>query len=110
MNSFKGASWTHTVDMRFGNAFDSRRPSPSTANKARLCVGLLLLVFGLGKVGGLITSDHPPPVKPPLPTENSEEPISSWFGQPGGGVQYYTKGLGNVAYFKFHEYLKEIKP
>ena len=57
MNSFKGASWTHTVDMRFGNAFDSRRPSPSTANKARWCIGLSLLVFGIGKGGGLFMSD-----------------------------------------------------
>jgi hypothetical protein len=34
----------------------------------------------------------------------------AWFGQPGGGVQHYTKGLSNVAYLKFQEYLKEIKP
>jgi hypothetical protein len=110
MKLWKEAFVTHTIDMHFGDAFDSRRPSSSTANKARLCVGLFLPVFGLGKGGGLITSDHPPPVKPPLPTENSEEPISAWFGQPGGGVQHYTKGLSNVAYLKFQEYLKEIKP
>ena len=48
---------THTVDMRFGNVVDSRRPSPSTVNKMRWSLGVLLLVFGLGKVGGLITSD-----------------------------------------------------
>ncbi len=35
---------------------------------------------------------------------------AAWFGQPGGGVQYFTKGIGNVAYLKFQEYLKEIKP
>ena len=35
---------------------------------------------------------------------------AAWFGQPGGGVQHYTKGLSNVAYLKFQEYLKEIKP
>ena len=35
---------------------------------------------------------------------------AAWFGQPGGGVQYFTKGIGTVAYLKFQEYLKEIKP
>jgi len=34
---------------------------------------------------------------------------AAWFGQPGGGVQYFTKGIGNVAYLLDQKYLKEVK-
>jgi hypothetical protein len=43
-----------------------------------------------------------------IPVESGQ--IAAWFGQPGGGVQHYTKGIGNVAYLRSQEYLKEIKP
>ena len=35
---------------------------------------------------------------------------AAWFGQPGGGVQHYTAGIGNVAYLRAQEYLKEVRP
>lgn len=43
--------------MRFGDAVDSMRPSVPTANKVRCSLGVLLLVLGLGKTGGLFISD-----------------------------------------------------
>jgi len=43
--------------MRFGDAVDSMRPSVPTANKVRCSLGVLLLVLGLGKTGGLFIND-----------------------------------------------------
>lgn len=57
MNLWREASVTHTVDMHFGDVIERIRPSPSTANKARWLIGALLLVFGIGKGGGLFMSD-----------------------------------------------------
>lgn len=44
----------------------------------------------------------------PLPVQSGQ--IAAWFGQPGGGVQHYTAGIGNVAYLRAQEYLKEVRP
>ena len=44
----------------------------------------------------------------PLPVKSGQ--IAAWFGQPGGGVQYSTQGIGNVAYLRAQGYLKEVKP
>jgi len=43
--------------MHSGDVIEQMRLSPSTANKVRQIMGALLLVFGIGKGGGLITSD-----------------------------------------------------
>ena len=34
---------------------------------------------------------------------------AAWFGQPGGGVRYFTEGIGNVAYLLAQKCLKEVK-
>ena len=43
--------------MHFGDVIERKRPSPSTANKVRWFIGLILLVFGIGKAGGLFMSN-----------------------------------------------------
>ena len=57
MNLWKEASLTPTIDMHFGDVIERKRPSPSTANKVRWFIGLILLVFGIGKAGGLLVSE-----------------------------------------------------
>ena len=57
MKLWKEAFVTHTIDMHFGDVIKQIRPSPSTANKVRRLIGVLLLVFGIGKAGGLIMSN-----------------------------------------------------
>lgn len=47
----------YTIDMHFGEVIEWKRPSPSTANKVRWFIGLILLVFGIGKAGGLFMSN-----------------------------------------------------
>ena len=57
MKLYKGISVTHIANMHFGDVIEQIRPSPSTASKVRWFIGLILLVFGIGKAGGLIMSD-----------------------------------------------------
>jgi hypothetical protein len=57
MKLYKGISVTHIANMHFGDVIGRIRPSLSTANKVRWFIGLLLLVFGIGKGGGLFMSD-----------------------------------------------------
>jgi hypothetical protein len=57
MKLYKGISVTHIANMHFGDVIGRIRPSLSTANKVRRLTGVLLLVFGIGKAGGLFMSD-----------------------------------------------------
>jgi hypothetical protein len=43
----------------------------------------------------------------PLPVQSGQ--IAAWFGQPGGGVQHYTKGMGSISNL-LGQYLKEVWP
>ena len=43
----------------------------------------------------------------PLPVQSGQ--IAAWFGQPGGGVQHYTAGVGSISSL-LGQYLKEVWP
>ncbi|KAK2590111.1 hypothetical protein QQS21_012209 [Conoideocrella luteorostrata] len=42
------------------------------------------------------------------PFEVLSGPIAPWFGQPGGGVQYYTKSSGNIGELKSQGKLEDV--